>query len=61
MEWFLYNNGFRHEIINARTRGTRIREYLQPKLVTRIPTVKSSARMSVIYPFFVDVFSRGVI
>ena len=51
MDWFVYDNDLRNEIINARTHGT---------MLTRIRIVKTGARMSVIYPFFVDVFGHGV-
>ena len=51
MDWFLYDNGLRNEIINARTHGT---------MLTRIRIVETGARMSVIYPFFVDFFGHGV-
>ena len=51
MDWFLYDNGLRNEIINARIHGT---------MLTRIRIVKTGARMSVIYPFFVDFFGHGV-
>ena len=51
MDWFVYDNDLRNEIINTRTHGT---------MLTRIRIVKTGARMSVIYPFFVDVFGHGV-